>query len=124
MARAVRARPDESVGPRGVARACERATRRTRERGGLGSPSERARPREVRVRATRGEIKDMFAVLNWEQLCVLVFPRRLTRSFPSFSGPSYPVASSHRLLCHGILSDGSPLSAKIFQALFLTAAYY
>ncbi|XP_066097135.1 UDP-GalNAc:beta-1,3-N-acetylgalactosaminyltransferase 1 isoform X4 [Saccopteryx bilineata] len=30
--------------------------------------------------AALAEIKDMFAVFNWEQLCVLVFPRRLTRS--------------------------------------------
>ncbi|XP_066203125.1 UDP-GalNAc:beta-1,3-N-acetylgalactosaminyltransferase 1 isoform X7 [Saccopteryx leptura] len=70
------------------------------------------------------EIKDMFAVLNWEQLCVLVFPRRLTRSLPRFSGPGHPVASSHSLLQRSILSDGSALSAKLFQALFLTAAYY
>ncbi|XP_066097134.1 UDP-GalNAc:beta-1,3-N-acetylgalactosaminyltransferase 1 isoform X3 [Saccopteryx bilineata] len=64
--------------------------------------------------AALAEIKDMFAVFNWEQLCVLVFPRRLTRSFPSFSGPGHPVASSQSLLQHSILSDGSALSAKLF----------
>lgn len=45
-------------------------------------------------------------------------------SFPSFSGSGHPVASSHRLLCHGIFSDCSALSAKKFQALLLTSTYY
>ncbi|XP_066097137.1 UDP-GalNAc:beta-1,3-N-acetylgalactosaminyltransferase 1 isoform X6 [Saccopteryx bilineata] len=113
MARAVRARSDENVGPR--VRANEPPDEHASEGARTPAPSLSAPgPRELRVRAVRGEIKDMFAVFNWEQLCVLVFPRRLTRSFPSFSGPGHPVASSQSLLQHSILSDGSALSAKLF----------
>ncbi|XP_045053515.1 UDP-GalNAc:beta-1,3-N-acetylgalactosaminyltransferase 1 isoform X3 [Desmodus rotundus] len=49
---------------------------------------------------------------NNKELQLVLWSHLKCSSFPSVFGSGCPVASSHRLLCHGILSESPPLSAK------------